>query len=287
MKHFYLFFICLALFGVLGAQPVDSSVKVVDSSANKILLPAKSRLDQLLGDHSYLNSTDPPVALSVKTRRSFEDDVLFYLLAALVFYFGILRTAYSKYFTTLFRVFFNSSLRQSQLTDQLLQSKLPSLLFNLLFLIAGGLYVYLLFPKEMGREDIEWGKLVLCVAVFISIYTTKYLSLKLTGWLTVYQQEVNNYIFIVFLINKIVGICLLPVLVVLAFSMPSVVDVFVVASLIFVALMTALRFFRAYGFLQHKLNVSKFHFFLYIFAVEILPLVLIYKAVEVYIVKTL
>jgi hypothetical protein len=69
--------------------------------------------------------------------------------------------------------------------------------------------------------------------------------------------------------------------------LPAVVQIFVMISLIFILLMTLLRFFRSYGFLQHKLNVSRFHFFLYIFALELLPLALIYKAVEVFIVKNL
>ncbi len=146
------------------------------------------------------------------------------------------------------------------------------------------MYAYVLLNNEPGPSEINWAMLAYCIGAFVAVYATKYLSVKFTGWLTGYQNEAGNYIFIVFLINKILAVCLLPVIVVLAFSLPLVVQIVTTISLIFIALMTLLRYFRAYGFLQHKLNVSRFHFFLYIFALEILPIALIYKAVKVFIV---
>lgn len=279
---------CLVFTTHLPAQTPDTSRAGNDSSINEVASPpTRSRLDELLAEHRYLNSKGSPVSLAVRPKKRESDDAFFYVLAGLIFFFGILRTAYSKYFSTLFRVFFNSSLRQSQLTDQLLQSKLPSLLFNLLFVFAGGMYAYLLIRRASSTAEVDWLMLTLCIVGFIAVYLTKYLSLKFTGWLTGYQNEADTYIFIVFLINKIIGVCLLPVIVVMAFALPSVVQVIIMISLIFILVMTLLRFFRSYGFLQHRLNVSRFHFFLYIFALEILPLALIFKAVEVFIVKNL
>ena len=64
---------------------------------------------------------------------------MFYLIAGIVLLLAFFKYFNSRYFTNLFRVFFNTSLRQSQLTDQLLQAKLPSLLFNLFFILSGGI----------------------------------------------------------------------------------------------------------------------------------------------------
>lgn len=259
-----------------------------DSAVLSIPEPELTPLQKLLTQNKYLNSKTTAVSLAVRPKKTFTQNALFYLLATLILFFGIIRTVYERYFSTLFRVFFNSSLRQSQLTDQLLQSKLPSLFFNLVFLMASGVYVYLILQSlSAGRDKINWVMLASCVAAFLLIYLFKYLTLKFTGWVTGYNEEANTYIFVIFLINKIIGICLLPVIVVMAFAQAAVVKVVILISFLLIGIMILLRFFRSYGLLQHKLKVSRFHFLLYIFLLEILPIIIMYKAVEVFIVKNL
>ena len=119
------------------------------------------------------------------------------------------------------------------------------------------------------------------------IYAGKYIVLSFSGWLTGYNDEADAYIFIVFLINKILGICLLPIVVITSFALPVLVQVVTSISLIFIALMLIFRFFRSYGVLQSKLRISSFHFLLYIIALEILPLLVIYQLVHVYLLKNL
>lgn len=295
MKHFYLFIFFTIAYCFAFAQQVDSVVLPLADSATRAIdsLPVQPEvtstvLQKLLEENSYINTKDAPTSFIIKQRNPPQKDALFYLLAGLIFFFGIIRTVYDRYFTTLFRVFFNSSLRQSQLTDQLLQSKLPSLFFNLIFLLAGGFYVYFLFER-LGTpgNDIDWILLGSCIAIFMSVYVVKYLTLKFVGWVTGYHTEADTYTFVLFLINKIIGICLLPIIVILSFSEASIADIAAVLSFLMVGILLLLRFFRSYGLLQHKLNVSRFHFVLYILAMEILPLMLIYKAVSVFIVKNL
>jgi hypothetical protein len=73
----------------------------------------------------------------------------------------------------------------------------------------------------------------------------------------------------------------------LAFSAATIVKVIIVISFIIICMMLLLRFIRSYGLLQHKLKINRFHFILYIFSFELLPLALIYKAVELFITKKL
>ncbi len=287
MKQFYLLLLLFA-FNVALAQQADSVLLAKDSTAIPVAEPLKPSLEKLLNENKYLNSKGIPESLVAKPKKVNDQDILFYLLVSFIFIFGIIRSVYARYFSTLFRVFFNSSLRQSQLTDQLLQSKLPSLFFNLIFLIAGGLYVYFLLQR-IGHKSlaIDWVLLGASVAAFMIVYLVKFLTLKFVGWVTGYKQEADTYIFVVFLINKIIGIFLLPVIIVLSFSLPSVSNIFVMVSFILIGVMISLRFFRSYGLLQHKLNVSRFHFLVYIFSLEILPLLIMYKAIEVFVVKNL
>ncbi|HMC98856.1 MAG TPA: hypothetical protein VKH37_01840, partial [Ferruginibacter sp.] len=105
--------------------------------------PAKdTSIAAVVGDNSLLNSKGTPAALAVEHRHSDNKDWMFYVLVGMLLLLAIFRFFFARYFGNLFRVFFNTSLRQSQLTDQLLQAKLPSLFFNIFFIISGGLYIY-------------------------------------------------------------------------------------------------------------------------------------------------
>jgi hypothetical protein len=289
LKQIFLLLLLLII-SITGveAQLADTAMLSKDSIALNETKPVITSLQRLLEQNDYLNSEGTPASVAVRVKKVQDEAPVFYLIAALIFFFGIIKSAYARYFSNLFKVFFNSSLRQSQLTDQLLQSKLPSLFFNLLFLLASGLYVYFLLPNTTPMQSgLNWLLLGYCVVALFTIYLVKFLTLKFVGWVTGYQQETDTYIFLVFLINKIIGICLLPVIIILAFSQAAVVNVMVVISFLLIGVMLLLRFFRSYGLLQHKLKVSRFHFIIYIFSLEVLPLMLIYKAVEVFIVKNL
>ena len=244
--------------------------------------------DSLLQHNEYLNWKAKPVAMPVHPRNSVPEDNLFYLLLLITAFLGFLRFFYTRYFNNLFRVFFNASLRQSQLTDQLLQAKLPSLFFNILYVFTGGVYVYLLLLhyRWITPENF-WLVVLYCGLSLGLIYLIKFISLKFTGWLTAFNEITNTYVFVIFLINKILGIVLLPFTIIIAFSVSSLASAAVVTSLLLVALMFLLRFFRAYGLLQHQLKISRFHFLMYVVGIEVIPLLLIYKGLVLLLSKNL
>ena len=216
--------------------------------------------------------------MGIHIKKKDSQDSLFYILVLIGGLLGFFRFTYTRYFNNLFRVFFNASLRQSQLTDQLLQARLPSLFFNILFVLIGGIYVYLLlkYYNWVSGQDF-WTVLFYCTISLGIIYLVKFITVKFTGWVTGFKEVTNTYAFIIFLINKILGILLLPFAVIIAFSIPNLVTASVIISLLLIGLMFLLRFFRSYGLLQHKLKVSRFHFFLYVIGIEVVPVLLIYK----------
>ena len=281
MKERLLLFLFLFFGSLLYGQQPDSSGARIDS-----VVPAHVptiNIHQIIAENRFLQSAGKPEVLPYRLHTPVTDNDLFYLLAAILLFFGILKTVYAKYFTNMFRVFFNSSLRQSQLTDQLMQDGLAGLLLNIFFVIVAGLYAYLVFRlRGFIPREISWSLIGICIAGVAAIYLVKYMALRFTGWITGYTQEANMYIFIIFLINKIIAICLVPVLVVLAFSDNLVVRTATVLSVILIAGMLIVRILRAYGLLQHRIRVSRFHFLLYIFSLEVLPLLLIYKAIMIF-----
>ena len=121
----------------LVKQPDSSAIN--SDTAKKSTLHIKQSysiaLQNILKENRFLNAAGLPAAMENQIRKPFDQDHFFYLLAILGLILGFFRFFYTRYFNNLFRVFFNASLRQSQLTDQLLQAKLPSLFFNILFVL--------------------------------------------------------------------------------------------------------------------------------------------------------
>lgn len=287
--QFIFIFLGLMMVQVLPAQ-VPATPVATDSVVTPVVQPKPySRfIDTLQAGHRYLNATGTPLSFVAKPHTATNNGWLFYLLTGVLLFLALLRAFYSRYFTNLFRVFFNTSLRQGQLTDQLLQAKLPSLLFNVFFLVSAGFFVYLLLAQQQMLPKIGWWLAVpLCIALLGVVYGIKYLVLWFTGWITSYKAATDNYIFIVFLINKIVGVLLVPLVIMMAFVRPDLAQGAAVAGLMLLALMLLLRFFKSYGLLQGQIKVSRLHFFLYITGIEILPLLLIYKALVIYLNKNL
>jgi Domain of unknown function (DUF4271) len=294
VKQVSLFLVIVFFFpGALIAQQADT----LKTSADAATTVTQTKVDSTLPSpdtikktvHSplkpvnkLLNTDAEPIAFQMDLRVPTDRDSLFYIIAGLALLLAFLKYVYSRYFVTLFRVFFNTSLKQSQLTDQLLQSKLPSLLFNLFFILSAGIYAYLLLSNYRFTGHGNWMTALFCVAFVGVTYVLKFCTLKFTGWVTGISEVTNTYIFVIFLINKIIGVFLLPFTVIIAFAALPISRTAALVSLLCIGLFLLLRFFRSYGLLQNQLKISKFHFMLYIIGIELLPLLLIYKALMVY-----
>lgn len=252
-----------------SAQHIDSGI----SLNKKATIP----IDFFLKKNKYLNTTAAPVSFISKEKVRSGKESIFYILAALIFLLGVFKVFYAKYFNNIFRVFFNTSLRQSQLTDLLLQSKLPSLIFNIFFIINLGIYVWLLinyFSSSYRNNYLFAGLSVFAVAI---LYIGKFISIKVLGWASGMSDAADQYIFVIFLINKIIGILLIPFIVLIAFAPANWLPVILIGSYLLLGLLFLMRYLRSYGLLQNRLSFSRFHFLLYIVGAEVLPLIILYK----------
>ena len=213
-------------------------------------------------------------------RKEFKGkELLFYSLTALLLFFAFIRLSFPKYISDLFRVAFKTTLKQRQIGEQLVQTPLPSLLLNFFFLVSASMYIsFVLGHFELPDNFSFWLLCLYCFVGLAIIYVIKFLSLKFFGWLFNITPTTDGYIFIVFMINKIIGIYLLPFLVMLAFTDGDLYQVGFVLSYTGVIVLLDYRFILSYGLARSQIRVNPFHFFLYLCAFEIVPLLLIYKA---------
>lgn len=100
----------------------------------------------------------------------------------------------------------------------------------------------------------------------------------LTGWLSGRPKEATSYIFIVFMINKVGGILLLPVSLMLAYRMDADRAIWINIASILVGILFMIRMFRAYDYVSKSFKINILHFIFMVFSFEVLPILLIGKA---------
>ena len=222
-------------------------------------------------------------ALPANLRKITGKELLFYALVLIFLIFAILRRAFPKYFSDLFRLFFKTTLKQRQIREQLMQTPLPSLLLNGFFVASGAFYAaFLLQHYSINPVGSFWLMLLYCGMGLSLAYFVKFAGLKICGWLFNMEEAADSYIFIVFIVNKMIGILLLPFLLVLAFSVGNVYVAGLTLSWCLVGGLFVYRFILTYAAVRNQVKVNLFHFFLYLCAFEIAPLLLVYKALLIF-----
>ncbi len=234
---------------------------------------------QVLQRHPYFGFRTTPTTTHSGKKEFKGKELLFYLLVFLLLVFAFFKKLFPKYFNDLFRLFFRTTLKQRQIREQLMQTPLPSLLFNSFFILIAALYIdFLLQHFKLGPVDHFWLLFLYCGLGLSGIYLVKFLGLKLSGWIFNMQEATDTYIFIVFIVNKMIGIFLLPFLVMLAFADGYIYSIALTLSWCGVGALLFYRFILSYSAVRNQVSVNPFHFLLYLCAFEIAPLLLIYKA---------
>ena len=236
--------------------------------------------------HPFFTFTNPG-KFAVTARRWEGKEPIFYSLIGLLLFFAILRNSFYRYVQDLFKTYFRTTVKQRQVKDQLLQSPLPSLMFNIFFILSIGMFLALVLQYfGLGTDINFWLLYLYCIIGLMAVYGVKFVTLKLLGWLFQAPEATESYIFVVFTTNKIIGMVLIPFLVVLAFSFGHVRQAAVTLSLFVIIGLLVYRFFLSYTSIKGKLKISFFHFLVYLLAFEIVPLLLINKLLFRYLGET-
>jgi len=242
------------------------------------------RFQESLRGHPWFNFYGKALVMPELEIKREDKDTLFYFLAGLLLYYALVKVFFRKYVDNIMTLFFRVTMRQQQIRDQMLQTPLASLFLNILYLLSGGMYI-LFLTRHYGVKvtDNNWLMLAYGAGLLLAVYFGKFILLKLAGWIFNISAATDTYIFIVFLVNKIIGILLLPVLVMMAFPYPPLFPVVLTLSYIMLGLFFGYRFIISYKPIRNEIKVTRFQFFLYLCAFEIAPLLLIYKVLLVFV----
>ena len=209
-------------------------------------------------------------------------DLLFYSILILVFLFGFVNNVFPQYFSKLFKQFSQSSLRMIQYREQLLQNSFGSLIINICFILSFSLMSTLLIFNRHLLALSFWEGFFYISLFFTFLYIGKFISLQIAGYVFNSKELVNTYIFVVFMINKVLGVLLVPFILILAFAKPIFHPYAIGGAALITVLLILYRYLFSLTSVRNKLHISSFHFFLYLCAFEILPLTILYKFIVQY-----
>ena len=205
-------------------------------------------------------------------------DNSFYIICGLLFFVGITTRAFPKYYADLYRVFSQSGFRQKSIRYQLVQNQIASLALNIIFYVTGGSFIYLIASQKGISPDFPWYWQVLaCIGFLLIVYGTKYISLMTGGWVFSARELLVSYSFVVFFVNKIAGLFLIPVIIMLWLGSNGLHGSVTTLAFMVLSLLFLYRFFLVLPMVRSKSGVSTFHFFIYLCTFEILPILLLVK----------
>ena len=273
----------------------DTAILPVISDSLKIIKPADlSRfpagdtglvygklVGKYVAEHPYFKAMNKSIRLPALVRIPPDTDWIFYFFCVCLMYLALIRMAFPKYFQDLFRVFLNSSLRQKQIREQLIQEPLPSLMLNVFFFFSGGLFLYFLAGNySYTKVYAPWLALGFCILLLAGVYLVKFLTLRFMGWIFGKQSDAEIYTFIVFMVNKMAGLALLPIAIILAFSGARNNQPVITLGILILAILLVYRMIRAYSAINKSLKINQLHFLLFVIAFEAVPIMLLYKVLN-------
>lgn len=282
---FYRWIMLFALLYVVAGMPDVCASPFIISDSIRVSFPddVESRVTAMLDSMISTTPDGTPKARYNQSSpaRNYQDESGdFYLLLFLVMIPGLVRLLYPRYFAGLWQMLKNPAASNRQLKDRMQAARLPNAVMNIFFVLSCSAYFYYLIryvnpslPAYIGTQLL----VVLLIAGITLIYLVKFGTVMFSGWVFRMEQITGHYLFHVFFINKIISVALLPFTILLAFSGAEWgISTLIVSGLMLLLLFVS-RYIRSWEVFGSFFQYSRFHFFLYLCASELLPLALLIK----------
>jgi hypothetical protein len=220
----------------------------------------------------------PNTAPSLLDKRTYSKNFLFWVflvtLTLMAFVVAnaryMIKDAYSA-------VLNNSALRQVY-KEPIGWGNIAYLALYVLFWINIGILGFLLMSqigfKSPYRQSLT---LLLCVGAASGVFLIKHLILYIVASVFPIEKEIKTYNFIILTAGTILGLLLMPLNIFIAYTSSGLSEIFVYIAFGVIGLTYLVRSLRSLSIASPYLIENRFHFVLYLCAVEIAPLMILVK----------
>jgi hypothetical protein len=203
---------------------------------------------------------------------------IFYSFLFLFLFTAVLGRYSNGLLRKLWKIYVNDGFIYRQSKDQMSQQPVVSISLNFLFIFSTGLFIF--FGLQWDDEftgNMRWLILASSFLVIAFVYLFKHVFFKLLGWAFGQEQAFDDYLFVVFLNNKLAGLILLFSSFVMAFSDATSSSFTFNLSLFLIVLMLLYRFLRGYQVFSKQSRIGFFTLLLAFIALELIPSAVLIK----------
>lgn len=273
------FDLCIPLTNESLLTKADSLQKYYDYSIYNYLTPLPPhkqfvQTTSVFKPHNLQPKHSGPLALNQQAT-----DWITIVFLACLFIFAWIQTTYSKRLNQIFRaVARQHHVNQLERDGNIFKERI-ALGLGLNYYLITSIFIFQIL-NEFGIIPAGFHSLTITGIIFTGLFVyqlLKSLAIYTSGVIFNTSESARQYHLIILIFNYITGIILFPV-VVIAFYWNS--SAFLIAGIISISLLVIYRVVRGFLSGQDNKSYNLFYLFLYLCTLEILPLLLIYKAIS-------
>jgi Domain of unknown function (DUF4271) len=164
--------------------------------------------------------------------------------------------------------------------NSLLQNQLDRILYLFYFLNMAFLLFYMEIRIGLIPYELQGGRLFLFnLGLLSGIFLARLILLNIAGFLFNRVRLMKEYLYNIFIFHKLSGLLVLPLMFLLVYTKGHLQELCFIFIIFVLCLIVIMRLIRGVEFSYRK-DVLFFYMFLYLCALEIAPLVLLYKWLE-------
>jgi len=239
--------------------------------------------DSLVADTTLKTHTEisAPLETGIEGRQFISqrtDWVVGVLLFSLLL-MAIIKFSYGKFLSKVIDSLFNYQVASNLFKEKNMTNLRGAIFMNLLFFVNTTVFIVVLINQfHTGPLPFQGIQLFfLCFLGLLGLYLIKFVGFGIIGQVFKGPRESREYIHTVFLFNKNLGLFLFPIIVSSPFIAPYAVPLLLQLGIAMAGFFYLLRLMRGLKILFKK-HVPIFYMILYLCALEILPLLMIYKS---------
>lgn len=221
------------------------------------------------------------VKAPTQPKNRFNAGFLFWLMIGVLFFLAIIATLYRSYLQKIFEAGLNENILNSMYREHGGVALVPYMATYLVYILVGGVFISLLIRHFAGASLVYsqgWLFLMSSGALLLLLFM-KHTVLRFIAIVFPVNKEMGLYSFMIGIFNQIIGLILLPLTMIAAFSSDAISVPTIYLALCILGLCLLFRSFRGLLIGNKFLFGNKFHFFIYLCVVEISPVIVLFKMI--------
>lgn len=238
-------------------------------------------IESVLPDTSYLDSihftVKPDVVLPKIEKKAFIGDWSVILIIFILVTVASIRISSEKYLYHLTQSIFNQQTSIRLFRERVFNIMHPAFRLEILFYLSTGLFFF--HAEKYYLETFyqaEWLIFVINTLAITAFINVKYFAYSFNGFLFNVQNEISEYIFYSRSGNRIMGLFLFPIAILLFFFDGIWVEILLILGILILLLFSVISLFKGLKIIAQK-DFSIYYLILYLCSLEILPLLVVWR----------